>query len=70
MIFQPLEKRNELLDYTAYEQLLQKITSVQLENITDLHSDNHIQFEESFLQISETYYQKIAQILRETNKEV
>ena len=70
MIFKSIEPKTEIIDYSSYEKLLQRISSVHLSNIVDLHSQETLKFEESFLQTSESYYKQIEQLLHETIKEV
>ena len=70
MIAKYLDKQNDKIDYASYEKLLQKISSVHLENIIDLQSKSNMYFEESFSQVSESYYRKIEQIIKESIREV
>ncbi len=70
MLSMSIEPKNEQIDYSHYEKLLQKISSIQLDNIVHLQSQDSFQFEESFLQSSESYYKQIEQLLQETSKEV
>lgn len=57
-------------DFSTYEKKLQQITSVQLDNITDLHSSISHSVEESFLELAHDYFLKIEQLLNQTSEEV
>lgn len=70
MLSQSLEPKTEVIDYSQYEKLLQRISSIDLQNIADLHSEDSLTFEECFSQQSESYYKQIEQLIQETSKEV
>ena len=57
------DKKQQGLDYSKYEYLLQRISSVQLENIASLKSCETFQFDESCKNVSATYYRKIQDLL-------
>lgn len=70
MLSKPLEPKTEIIDYSLYEKLLQRISSIELQNITDLQTEDSLTFEESFSKQSESYYKQIEQLIQETSKEV
>jgi len=70
MLSKSVEPKTEVIDYSLYEKLLQRISSIELQNIADLHSEDSLAFEESFSKQSESYYKQIEQLIQETSKEV
>lgn len=63
------DKNNQNIDYNKYEQLLQKISSVPLENITSLKSTVILLFDESCKIVSDAYYRKIQDLIQNFNEE-
>ena len=70
MIKISIDEQQQKIDYSEYEKLLQKITSVQLEEIKSLQPSEQLQFNESWKNVSESYYKKIEDLLQGLDEEV
>ena len=70
MIKISIDEQQQKIDYSEYEKLLQKITSVQLEEIKTLQPSEQLQFYESWKNVSESYYKKIEDLLQGLDEEV
>lgn len=57
-------------DFSSYEQKLQKITSVELTHLSDLHSSLIPTESNSFSHLAQSYFSLIEQILKEYHEEV
>ena len=57
-------------DYSSYEQKLQKINSVKLNHLNDLHTSLIPTESNSFSIMAQDYFTKIEQILKEYIEEV
>ena len=57
-------------DYSSYEQKLRQITSIKLENITELKSSEQIFIENSFIKLAQAYFKQIETVLKESPEDV
>lgn len=70
MSLSPIFNQKPKIDYSEYEKLLKKISSVQLQNLTDL------EIEEQYIEIvankilAENYIGQIQKLLNETSEKV
>lgn len=69
MLKNTCNEKRQAIDYNKYEHLLQKISSVQLENIKSLQSTETLQFDESCKIVSDGYYRKIQNLIQSFNME-
>lgn len=58
------------LDYSAYEQKLSEITSIKLQNITNLSHEEQFQLENTILKQAGNYFKLIKNLLDEIKDEV